>query len=61
MPYYDEANLVTVTTTNMIDEIPCGCGTLRTTGVRIWHRVSRRACAEVSAAPKFDYSKSQIL
>jgi hypothetical protein len=41
---------VTVTKTIMIDEIPCSYGTLRTTGVRIWHQVSRRACAEVSAA-----------
>ena len=48
MPYYDVANLVTVTKMNMIDEMPCGM--LRTTGVRIWHQVSRRACAEVSAA-----------
>ena len=47
MPYYDVANLVTVTQTNMIDEMPCG--TLRTTGVRIWHQVYRRACAVVSA------------
>jgi len=50
MPYYDVANLVTVTKTNMIDEMPCGYGTLRTTGVRIWHQVSCRACAEVPAA-----------
>jgi len=50
MQYYDVANLVTVTKTNMIDKIPCGCGMLRTTGVRIWHHVSSRACAEVSAA-----------
>jgi hypothetical protein len=42
MPYYDVANLVTVTKTNMIDEMPCGYGTLRTTGVRIRHQVSRR-------------------
>jgi len=34
----------------MIDVMPCGYGTLRPTGVRIWHQVSRRACAEVSAA-----------
>jgi len=53
MPYYDVANLVTVTKTNMIDEMPCGYRTLRTTGVRIWHQVSRRACAEVSAALEF--------
>jgi hypothetical protein len=50
MPYYAVANLVTVTKTIMIDEMPCGYGTLRTTGVRIGHQVSRRACAEVSAA-----------
>jgi len=42
MPYYDVANLVTVRKTNMIDEIPCGYGTVRTTAVRIWHQVSRR-------------------
>jgi hypothetical protein len=29
MPYYELANLVTVTKTNMIDEMPCGYGTLR--------------------------------
>ena len=50
MPYYDGGNLVTVAKANMTDEMPCGCGTLRTTGVRIWHQVSRRACEEVSAA-----------
>jgi len=42
MPYYDVANLVTVTNTNMIDEMPCGYGTLRTTGVGIRNQVSRR-------------------
>jgi len=40
MPYYDVANLVTVTKTNMIDEMPCGYGTLTTTSVRIRHQVS---------------------
>jgi len=50
MPYYDVANLVTVTKTNMIDEMPCGYGALKTTGVRVWHQVSRRGCAEVSTA-----------
>jgi hypothetical protein len=50
MPQYDVANLETVTKTNMIDEMPCCYGTLRTSGVRIWHHVSRRACEEVSAA-----------
>ena len=29
MPYYEVANLVTVTETNMIDEMPCAYGTLR--------------------------------
>jgi len=43
MPYYDVANLVTVTKTNMIDEIAYGYGTIRTAVVRIWHQVSRRA------------------
>jgi len=36
MPYYDVAKLFTVTKRNMINEMPCGCGTLRTTAVRIW-------------------------
>jgi len=34
----------------MIDEMPCGYGTVRTTGVRIRNQVSCRACAEVKAA-----------
>jgi len=42
MPYYNVAKLLTVTKTNMIDEMPCGFGTLGTTTVRIWHQVSRR-------------------
>jgi len=33
----------------MVNEIPCGCGTLRSTAVRIWHEVTHRACAEVWA------------
>jgi hypothetical protein len=33
MPYYDEANHVTLTKTNMINEMLCGCGTLRATAV----------------------------
>jgi len=43
MPYYEVANLVTVTKMNMIDEMPCAYGTLRTTALRIWHKVSSRA------------------
>jgi hypothetical protein len=50
MPYYDVAKLGTVTQTNIIDEMLCGYKTLRTTGVGIWHQLSHRACAEVSAA-----------
>jgi hypothetical protein len=60
MPYYDVANLVTLTKTNMIDEMPCGVETLRTTAVRIQRQVSRRP-AQVSAAAKFNYPHSQIL
>jgi hypothetical protein len=52
MPYYDVANVVSVTKNNMINEMPCGYETLKTTGVKIWHQVSRRACAAVSAAPE---------
>jgi len=37
MPYYDGANLVTVTMTNTIEEVPCGWGTLRSKAVRIRH------------------------
>jgi len=49
-PYYSVlTHLVTVTETNMIDEMLCGYGTLGTTGVRIQHKVSGRAAAEVSA------------
>ena len=43
MPCYEVANLVTVTKTNMIDEMPCAYGTLRTSALRIRHEVSRRA------------------
>jgi len=41
--YYEVANLVTETEKNMIDEMACGNGTLRTTAVRIWQQVSCRA------------------
>jgi hypothetical protein len=58
MPYCNVANLVTVTETNMIDEIPCSYGTLRTTQVRIRHQVSRCACAEVLLAAKFNFTNS---
>jgi hypothetical protein len=42
MPYHHVAILVTVTKTNMIDEIPSGYGTLRTTGVTMRNQVSCR-------------------
>ena len=42
MPYYDVVNGVTLTKPYLIHEMPCGYGTLRTTGVRIRHQVSRR-------------------
>jgi hypothetical protein len=46
----DLVNLVTVTKTNRIDEMLCRYRTLKSTGVKIWHQVSRRACAVVPAA-----------
>jgi hypothetical protein len=58
MPYYDVANLVTVTKTNMIDEMPCGYGTQRTTGVRIWHQVF---CRPVQQSPQLQYLTMQIV
>jgi len=51
MPYYDAAKLVTITKTNMIDKMPCGCGTLWTTAVRIRHHVTRRP-AKLSQQPQ---------
>jgi len=48
MPYYEVVNLVTVTKTNMIDDMPCAYGALRTTALGIRHQVSRRAALEVS-------------
>jgi hypothetical protein len=86
MPYYDAANLGTVTKITMITRNAMW-GYVRTTAGRIQHHVSRSAaqrsrllskyptplhsslnfsqslpqiCAEVSEAPKFDYSISQI-
>lgn len=43
MPYCDVANLMTVTKTNMIFDMPRGYGTVRTTAVRMQHQDSRRA------------------
>jgi hypothetical protein len=66
MPYYDVADLVSPTKTNLIHEMPCGYGNLRTTAVRIRHYISRRAAqrsqaaVEVSQAAKFDYSISHL-
>jgi len=63
MPYYDEGNPMTVTKTNMINEMTCGSGAIRTSAVRIRHQVSHRlaqSCADVLAAPKFNYPISQL-
>jgi len=51
MPYDEVTNLVTVTKTNMIDDMPCAYGTLRTTALRIRHQISRRAALDVSHRP----------
>jgi hypothetical protein len=51
MSYYDVANLVTVTKTNMIDEMACIYGTIRTADVRIWHQVSRKAAQRSQLLP----------
>jgi len=42
-PYYDLANVVTGSKTDMIDEMPCSYRTLGTSAVRICHQVSSRA------------------
>jgi hypothetical protein len=44
----------------MIVEMPCGYGTVRTTGVRIQHQVSHRAFAEVLAALEVSRRPVQI-
>jgi len=59
MPDYDVVIPVSVTKTNMIDEMPCGYGTLRTTGVRIWHQVFHRVYAEVLSALKVSHRPVQ--
>jgi hypothetical protein len=40
MPYDEVWTLVTVTMTNLIDNMSCVYGTVRTTAVRIRHQVS---------------------
>jgi len=47
MPYYNVANLVTLTKMNQIHEKPCGYGTLRTTAVRNTALSRPQSCAEV--------------
>jgi len=83
MPYYDIVNLPVIvkqqchTKMNIIDQMACGYGTVRTTAVRklqqvqSWQQTLHQSlsgsgslpwtCAEASAAPKFKYSISQIL
>jgi len=59
MPYYDVANLGTLTKTNMINEMPCGYRTLRTAGVTIWHQDFCRVCAEVPADSEVSHRPAQ--
>jgi hypothetical protein len=42
MPYCGVAKFVTIRKKNMIDDMPCGYGTLRITAVRSKHQVSSR-------------------
>jgi len=37
---------------NMIDEMHCGCGTLSTTAVRIWHQISSSAAQRLQLLSK---------
>jgi len=63
MPYYEVANLVTVTKTNMIDEIPYAHGTLRVASVPIHILLmypmnpSRRMVTVGHNAPVFNYNR----
>jgi len=61
MPYYDVTNLVTVTKTNMIDEMPFSYGTLRNYYCENTAPSLLPTCAKVSADPKFYYPISQLL
>jgi len=53
MPYYDVANLLTVTLMKMIVGMPCAYGTLRTIAVRLQHQVSNRAAQWSQLLSKF--------
>ena len=58
MPYYDVANLVTLTKTNLIHEMPCGYGILRTTAVRNTALSLPQGCTAVSnSSPSHTCSK----
>jgi hypothetical protein len=59
MPYYDVANLVTVTRTNLMYEMPCSYGSLRLTAVRIWLYVSRTAAHKSQAALEVSHRPAQ--
>jgi hypothetical protein len=61
MPYYDLTNVGTVIKTNMVDEMPCGYGTLRNHCCENMAPSLPQTCAMVSAAPQRDYLISQIL
>jgi len=59
MPYYDVANLVTVTKTNMINEMPGSYATLRTTSMSIRNQVSCRP-AQRSIFADLDWTPSAL-
>jgi hypothetical protein len=59
MADYDVAIRVSITKANMINEMLCGYGTLRTTVVRIWLHVSRSVCAEVLSVLKVSHRPLQ--
>jgi len=52
MPYYEVANIVTVTKTNMIDEMPCAYGTLHVASRQIQNNIPTEW--EESAKPRLE-------
>jgi len=60
MPSSDVTYLETVRKMQMIHLMPCGCGIVWTSTVRICLQVLCGGCSEVSPAPKFDYPNSPI-
>jgi hypothetical protein len=58
MPYYAVANLVTVTKTIMIDEMPCGYGTLRT---MVWEYGTKSPGELVQRFQQLSMSPAELL